>query len=106
MPVPDVTHLQYLLLVALLNGERTGRELRGELEQQGQRKSGPAFYQLMARMEDAKLVTGRYDQKIIEGQIIKERVYTITGSGAAAVADVDSFFAGLMARRGLGLQGA
>ena len=27
---------------------------------------------------------GRYEQKVIDGQIIKERVYTITGSGVRA----------------------
>ena len=38
----------------------------------------------MARLEEAGMVDGRYDQKVIDGQIIKERVYTITGSGIHA----------------------
>jgi DNA-binding PadR family transcriptional regulator len=104
MPLPDITHLQFLLLTALLDGERPGRELRTLLESEGHKKSGPAFYQLMARMEDAKLVKGRYEQKVVEGQIIKERVYTVTGAGTAAVADVQEFYAGLAARRS-GLEG-
>lgn len=38
----------------------------------------------MSRLEDAELVAGRYDHKIVDGQIIKERFYTITEQGAAA----------------------
>ena len=104
MPLPDISHLQYLLLTALLDGERTGRTLRAVLEGQGQRKSLPAFYQLMARMEDAKLVAGRYEQKVVEGQLIKERVYTATGAGVAAADQVRDFYASIEAGR-LGLQG-
>jgi DNA-binding PadR family transcriptional regulator len=104
MPLPDITHLQFLLLTALLDGERSGRELRGLLEQERHRKSAPAFYQLMARMEDAKLVKGRYDQKVVEGQIIKERVYEITASGVAAAEAVREFYAAIAQRR-LGLGG-
>ena len=104
MPLPDISHLQYLLLAALIDGERSGRQLRAALEQQGERKSGPAFYQLMARMEDAKLVTGRYEQKIVEGQIIKERVYTASGAGVTAFETARDFYAAVAARQ-LGLEG-
>jgi DNA-binding PadR family transcriptional regulator len=95
MPIPDISHLQFLLLVALANGDLPGRDLRELLAKQKHKKSAPAFYQLMARMEDAKLVKGRYDQKIIDGQIIKERVYSITPGGTAAVRSVREFMASL-----------
>src|SRR5580692_5701440 len=95
MPIPDITHLQFLLLAGLLYDERTGREMRELLEQQGHKKTLPAFYQLMSRMEDAKLVNGRYEQKIVEGQIIKERVYKITASGSAACTEVREFYASI-----------
>lgn len=106
MPLPDITHLQCFLLVALMGGEQTGRTLREKLASEGQLKSAPAFYQLMARLEDAKLVKGRYDQKVIGGQIIKERVYTVTGAGERAVSDVQEFYrARELNRAGLGVQG-
>jgi DNA-binding PadR family transcriptional regulator len=105
MPIPEITHLQFLLLDALQGGERTGRALRELLSEQRHRTSGPAFYQLMARMEDARLVRGRYDQKLVEGQLIKERVYTITAAGLAAVEAVRAFYAALAERR-VGLEGA
>jgi len=104
MPIPDITHLQFLLLDSLQDGDRSGRALRELLLAQKHRTSGPAFYQLMARMEDAKLVRGRYDQKLIEGQLIKERVYTITASGIATAEQVRAFYAELAARR-LGAEG-
>ena len=82
--LPDITHLQFSVLAFLQGGEQPGRELRGQLGNLGMRRSGPAFYQLMSRLEDAGLVDGRYDQKIVDGQIIKERLYTITDQGVAA----------------------
>src|SRR4051812_45081161 len=107
MPLPEITHLQFFLLVALLDGEQTGRHLRETLAEEGHKKSAPAFYQLMARLEDAKFVMGRYEQKVVEGQIIKERVYTITGAGQRAVADVRDFYLALQVNgAGLGIQGA
>lgn len=105
MPIPEITHLQFLLLDALQGGEHSGRALRELLRQERHRTSGPAFYQLMARMEDAKLVRGRYDQKLVEGQLIKERVYTLTAEGRKAAEAVRTFYAALTARR-TGLEGA
>ena len=84
MTLPDITHLQFSVLAFLQGGEQRGRELRGQLAGLGLRRSGPAFYQMMSRLEDAELVAGRYDQKIVDGQIIKERFYTITEEGTAA----------------------
>lgn len=106
MPLPDITHLQFLLLAALLNGEQSGRTLRSLLEQEGHRKTPAAFYQLMARLEEARFVEGRYEQKTVEEQTIKERVYKVTGSGRAACAAVREFYASLAARQNLGMEGA
>lgn len=82
--VPEITHLQYLVLTMLREGPRLGRHVRRRLGQHGVRRSAPAFYQMMARLEDATLVAGDYDQKIIDGQIIKERRYTLTPAGETA----------------------
>ena len=82
--IPRITHLQFLVLGMLRGHVRRGRHVRSELGKHGVRRSGPAFYQMMARLEDAGLVTGAYDQKIVAGQIIKERQYTLTPSGVAA----------------------
>src|SRR3954451_19839409 len=103
MPLPELTHLQFLVLSTLLDGERSGREVRERLAEAGERKSGPAFYQFMARLEDAGFVEGWYDQKVVDGQIIKERRYRVTGAGSEAFQDTRGFY---LARRGLGLQGA
>ena len=84
MKVPEITHLQFFVIGTLMNGEVSGKHVRAELRQQGVRKSGPAFYQLMARLEDSGFVSGRYDQKVIDGQIIKERRYKLCGKGVQA----------------------
>jgi DNA-binding PadR family transcriptional regulator len=103
MPLPEITHLQYLVLGILADSEKSGREIRDHLAKEGEKKSGPAFYQFMSRLEEAKLLEGRYDQKVVEGQIIKERRYRITGSGMRAFDDTTNFY---LARRGFGLLNA
>lgn len=84
MKLPQITHLQFSVLAFLRSAEQPGKAVRGQLADLGLRRSGPAFYQLMSRLEDAGLVRGRYDQKVIEGQIIKERFYAITEDGIEA----------------------
>jgi len=65
--LPEITHLQFSVLAFLRSDEQPGKAVREQLAGLGLKRSGPAFYQLMARLEDAELVDGRYDQKIVEG---------------------------------------
>jgi DNA-binding PadR family transcriptional regulator len=82
--IPETSHLQFLVLGMLRPGARLGRHLRRGLSRHGVSRTGPAFYQMMARLEDAGFVEGSYDQKIVDGQIIKERRYTLTQPGETA----------------------
>ena len=97
--VPDLTHLQFLVLTALLDGERRGRDVRELLADEGHRKTAPAFYQMMSRMEDSRLIKGWYDEKIVEGQRIKERWYKVTGHGQKAWDEVREFYLSHAKRR-------
>jgi hypothetical protein len=81
------------VLGILLDGELSGRELRARLADRDERKSGPAFYQFMARLEGAELVKRWYDQKVIDGQLIKERRYKIADQGISAWESVRDFYA-------------
>lgn len=90
--IPATTHLQFLILTMLMEGERSGRDLRAALANAGVRKSGPAFYQLMGRLEDEGYIVGWYDQKVIESQGVRERRYKITEGGHAAWEDVCDFY--------------
>jgi hypothetical protein len=90
--IPAITHLQFLVLGMLRGGERPGRLVRRGLAQHGIRRTAPAFYQMMARLEDAGLVAGAYDQKIVDGQIIKERRYSLTRAGETAWASTRAFY--------------
>src|SRR4051812_10232463 len=99
MGFPEITHLQFLVLNWLLDAERSGRWIRAHLAKHGHTKSGPAFYQFMARLEEAKLVAGRYEAKEVDGQPVRERVYQITGGGVAACQDVRAFYAAALKLR-------
>jgi len=84
MKLPPLTHLQFAVLNEIGEATMSGRELRAQLKKQGIKKSGPAFYQLMARLEELKYVEGWYTQQIIDSQIIRQRHYRITTGGKNA----------------------
>ena len=96
--LPALTPLQFLVLGALLGEMRRGRDLRRELARYGVRRSGPAFYQMMARLEDAAWIDGFYTQQIVDGQIIKERGYRISAAGQRAWTATRDFYAQTSAR--------
>lgn len=79
-----LTNLQFVVLGALRGGAHTGRQIRDRLAEFGLRKSGPAFYQMMSRLEEAGLIDGWYTQEIIGGQIIRERNYRLQASGESS----------------------
>jgi DNA-binding PadR family transcriptional regulator len=82
--LPAITHLQFLVLGLLVEETRAGRDIRAELRRYGVRGTAPAFYQMMARLEDAGFIEGWYDQKVVEGQLIKERHYRLRPPGRRA----------------------
>ena len=49
--LPELTHLQFLVLGVLRQADQPGRALRDALSGYGFKRTGPAFYQLMARLE-------------------------------------------------------
>ena len=93
MPLPRLTHLQYLVVSELARESSAGRALRGRLREAGVRQSGPAFYQLMAGLEDNGFVSGWYEQQIVDGQIIRERHYKVLAAGLRALDESRRFYA-------------
>ncbi len=94
MPLPPLSSLQFSVLGALLGAPCYGRQVRKALRERGVRRILAAFYQLMARLEDAGFVEGWYEQEVIRGQLIKERHYRITAAGTAAWQATRRFYAG------------
>ncbi len=92
MPVPSLTHLLFAVLDALGAKERPGREVRERLAERGVAKTGPAFYRLMARLEEAGFLTGKYHQKTVLGQHLRERRYRIASDGEAALNAARAFY--------------
>ncbi len=90
--LPALTHLHYLVLGVLRSEEQPGRVLRQALATYGVRRSGPAFYQLMARIERAGLVEGWYEQVVVGDQAVTERRYRITRDGTRQWADAHRFY--------------
>lgn len=92
MSLPDISHLQFKVLDSIGAREVSGKELRKALREAGIRKSGPGFYQLMARMEDGKLVKGWYVEEEIDGHRRRERRYKLLGKGVKALNATIEFY--------------
>jgi len=92
MPIPETTHLQFLILCAIGGTLGPGREVRERLAAEGYDKSLPAFYQMMARMEDAGLVTGSTHPIHVGDQTVTERRYKVTAAGRRARLDAIAFY--------------
>lgn len=91
--LPELTHLHVLILGVLRYDEQPGRVLRDALATYGVRRTAAAFYQLMARLERAGLVEGRYEQVTVGDQAVTERRYRITADGSKAWTRAQSFYA-------------
>ena len=90
--LPSTTHLQQLILSALMNSDRSGREVREVMHRHGVKKSAPAFYQLMSRLERDRLVRGWYEAIEVDGHRVKERRYQILAAGVHAFNAAKSFY--------------
>ena len=98
MPLPVLTHLQYLVLTIILintNGnfpQLSGGGIRRHLKRRGLNKSGPAFYQMMKRIEREKWVVGQHEERKVRGYKIREKLYTITDKGYFEITEAYQFY--------------
>ncbi len=93
MPLPTLTHLQFLVLGTLMADDRPGRYIRERLADDRVRMSTPAFYQAMSRLEDARLLKGWYEQKVVDGQGVRQRWYKVRGAVRRAWYAARDFYA-------------
>jgi DNA-binding PadR family transcriptional regulator len=90
--LPSITHLQFLVLGVLLAGEQPGRTIRDVIASFGLRRSAPAFYQMMARLERDGMVQGWYEQITVGDQAVTERRYRITAAGSKLWSRTRAFY--------------
>jgi DNA-binding PadR family transcriptional regulator len=96
-PIPKITHLQFLVLGLLREREQPGRVIRETLAAHGVKRSAPAFYQLMARLERDRLVDGWYEQVSAGDQTVTERRYRLRPAGAKLWTEARDFYTVLLA---------
>ncbi len=90
--IPELTHLQFLVIGELLSGEQSGRMIRKMIAGYGLRRSAPAFYQMMARMERDGMVEGWYEQVVAGDQAVTERRYRATAAGSRLWTQTRAFY--------------
>jgi DNA-binding PadR family transcriptional regulator len=96
--LPQLTHLQFLVLGVLRQGEQPGRTVRDALAAHGVRRTTAAFYQLMARLERDGLIEGWYEQITVRDQAVTERRYRVRPSGARLWTEARDFYADVASR--------
>jgi|SRR6185436_1850096 DNA-binding PadR family transcriptional regulator len=96
--LPRITHMQFLVLGLLRAHEQPGRVLREALAAHGVKRSAPAFYQLMARLERDRLVDGWYEQVVAGDQSVTERRYRLRPAGAKLWAEARDFYTAVIAQ--------
>lgn len=92
MQLPTVTHQQFLIIDLLMDDEHSGRFIRDRLLELMIKKSLPAFYQLMGRLEESGLIAGIYKVKNVAGQVLKERWYSVTDKGSEQWHEIITFY--------------
>src|SRR5262252_698265 len=95
--LPGLTHLQFLVLGVVLSGQQSGRAIRQTIEQYGIRRSAPAFYQMMGRLERDGMVEGWYEQVKVGDQAVTERRYRPTAAGSRMWNRAQAFYEGVRA---------
>ena len=90
--LPPLSHLQFLALGVILSSDEPGRVIRDVVADYGVRRTGAAFYQLMARLERDDLVDGWYEPVVVGDQAVRERRYHITAAGSRAWRQTRSFY--------------
>jgi len=92
--VPGVTHLQFLVL-DLLNREPGGMpapRLRSLLDEFGDVRAGPKFYQLMSRLVEAGLVEAWQQEYDLDGAIVMRTCYRLAKDGEVQRSITLSFY--------------
>lgn len=90
--LPPLSHLQFLALGVILSNDEPGRVIRDVVADYGVRRTGAAFYQLMARLERDALIDGWYEPVVVGDQAVRERRYRITAAGSRAWRQTRSFY--------------
>lgn len=84
--------MQFLVLGLLKEREQPGRVIREALAAHGVKRSAPAFYQLMARLERDRLVDGWYEQVLAGDQAVTERRYRLRPAGKTLWREARDFY--------------
>ena len=90
--LPPLSHLQFLALGVILSNDEPGRVIRDVVADYGVRRTGAAFYQLMARLERDGFIEGWYEPIVVGDQAVRERRYRITPAGSRAWKHTRSFY--------------
>ena len=79
MPIPRASHTQFLVLNALLDGEKWGREVRAALRAENYASTHASFYEMIDRMEQSGVIESWFEERDVEGQKFNEKSLPFDG---------------------------
>jgi len=88
-PLP---HLQFLIIAIMGHRKMSGRDIREAMKAQGAHKTKAAAYQLFARMVDAGLLEGDWEEWLEDGETYRRKVFKVTGQGHLAYDRTRDFY--------------
>ena len=82
------------------HGQINGVDLRRELAAEGVKKSGPAFFDMMMRLESAGLIRSWHDNEtLVKGRRRRTKFYCLEGDGFRALQEFRQYLQDYMKRR-------
>ena len=88
-PLP---HLQFLIIAIMGAKKMSGRDIRDQMKAHGAHKTKAAAYQLFARMVDAGLLEGDWEERKEDGETYRRKVFKVTFEGLRAAERTQEFF--------------
>lgn len=97
--IPELTLVHATVIAIISGGDVPGKLIREELIQRGWSEIKPAFYNLMKRMEQKKLVIGEYAVIEHSTYAVRERRYRVAPKGALAYEEFLAFVKDISSKR-------
>lgn len=92
MKIPNASHIQFVVLASLFQQEASGTRLREIFSAHGHKPTRVSFYQLMGRLEEQELVTGRIECRRPANVTYKDKIYNITSKGIKSYEECIDFY--------------
>jgi len=91
--LPEMSGLQYCVVVLLFDGPQSGKALRRRMKKTGVKIDPPSFSRLMRRLEEAGYLHAQTERGPSGCRLVRPRRFEVTDLGVAVWKQVREFYA-------------